>query len=195
MEHRKCAHDKQVVFPKSLRIIREGAFYKCKNLQTVVFQEGLLEIGSNSFEETALSQIILPESLETIGTGAFNRAIKVSVLQLPKNLKKVGTSAFGWAKEVVIYDSAPYALELDANTITVIDEKTEQIKYKVWNCRWSDCEKIWDMFSSAWLPNAEFDFEALDSSFKNYKDIHNRIITAIYRLEYPYKLSDASMKI
>lgn len=184
-----------VEFPKSLRLIREGAFYKCKNLHAVFFQEGLVEIGANSFEETALFQIDLPDSLKVIGHGAFNRAIKVSVIRLPKGLEKVESFAFGSAKEVVVYDNAPFALKVESHTVTVIDEKTEQIKYKVWNCRWSECEKIWEMFSSVWLPNAEFDFEVLDDSFKNYKDTINRIITAVYRLEYPYKLSGDSVKM
>ena len=185
----------QVEFPKSLKIIGESAFYKCRNLHSVLFQEGLVEIGHHSFEETSLLHVEFPKSLRIIGNSAFNKAIGIPVLELPKGLNKVGSFAFGSANEVVVYDDAPYALEFEADTITVLDAKTGQIKFKVWNCRWSDCEKIWDMFSSAWLPNAEFDFDALDNSFRSFKDIQNRIITAVYRLEYPYKLTDDSMKM
>lgn len=62
----------EVIFPPTLREIREAAFSDCDSLQTIKFAEGLQQIGNNAFENcSSLIQIELPASLKAIGNEAF----------------------------------------------------------------------------------------------------------------------------
>jgi len=61
-----------VNFPDSLKIIGEDAFYGCSNLRTINRGDNIEIIGANAFYGTSLSNVTIPSSVKTIGTGAFN---------------------------------------------------------------------------------------------------------------------------
>ena len=99
-----------LTFNKGLEEIGTQAFYSCKIDGDMVLPSTLKKIGNLSFgplwpsvgykNETKSgwhfhNELILPESLEEIGTYAFAGARKmVTNLTLPKNLKKIGAYAF-----------------------------------------------------------------------------------------------------
>ena len=58
-----------VTVSRSVQVIEEYAFYGCKNLKEVVFEEGsrLEKIGNSSFARTNLKEITLPKTLKEIG--------------------------------------------------------------------------------------------------------------------------------
>lgn len=59
-----CTQLKEVVLPKSIKTIEPYAFWNCNSLEKVEFPEGLLKIGENAFENTPLSEVVLPASLQ-----------------------------------------------------------------------------------------------------------------------------------
>lgn len=67
----------------------EGA----KNLRTVDFPEGLLEIGDSAFAGTSLSEVDIPSSVMFIGSCAFQDTKLTSVV-IPNSLISIGSSAF-----------------------------------------------------------------------------------------------------
>lgn len=70
---------KEITFPQSLRKIDYGAFWQCRNLKSVVLNEGLLSIRAVAFGETQnLTEIVIPQSVEYLD-GSFHGC---------KNLKK-----------------------------------------------------------------------------------------------------------
>ena len=82
---------KTVEFPTSVRKIFQGAFYKCENLKTVKFNEGLEVLGTDEysddgktyfgvFEESAVERVELPSTL---------RRIEYRVFENCKNLKNI----------------------------------------------------------------------------------------------------------
>ena len=63
---------KGIIIPKSVKIIGDDAFNKCKNLTSVILQEGLESIGNNCFEQTAIKEIVLPKSVKILRDRVFN---------------------------------------------------------------------------------------------------------------------------
>ena len=60
------------MLPSTLREIASGTFWKCRNLKSVRFAEGLERIGEDAFRETGLGSVVLPASLKSVGEGAFD---------------------------------------------------------------------------------------------------------------------------
>lgn len=53
--------------PSALRLIGEKAFFGCTSLRNVVLNEGLAEVRSDAFTDTAISELRLPASVERLG--------------------------------------------------------------------------------------------------------------------------------
>ena len=56
----------KVVIPGSIETIGISAFERCSNLTEVVLNDGLKEIGLNSFSSTAITEIYIPKTVTSI---------------------------------------------------------------------------------------------------------------------------------
>lgn len=77
--------------------IGESAFYNPVNPElTVIFEEGsqLKTIGDHAFGFTDITTITLPDSVETIGEGAFSNCDKLTSVNIPDNVTTIGNGAF-----------------------------------------------------------------------------------------------------
>ena len=86
-----------IVFPISLRSIGEEAFSDCSSIENLSFAEGLKEIEDNAFCNNCrapIQEILLPDSIERIGDGAFAVSSNLMRVHLPSNLKSLGYGAF-----------------------------------------------------------------------------------------------------
>ncbi len=61
-----------VNIPDSVTVIGEGAFSGCRNLKTVNGGRQLKKIGDRAFQNCPLSQIVISQSVEEIGLGAYD---------------------------------------------------------------------------------------------------------------------------
>ena len=50
-----------------MKKLEDNTFYECKNLTTVMLQEGLESIGDICFDNTAITQLVIPKSVTYIG--------------------------------------------------------------------------------------------------------------------------------
>lgn len=66
-----CSSLSKVKLPEVLFEIGGGAFMKCEKLKEITLPPYLLIIGQNAFMNTGLSEIVVPESVESIGYSAF----------------------------------------------------------------------------------------------------------------------------
>ena len=93
-----CPNLAEVVFEDreiNDRTIDYYAFANCPKLSSVDFGSSVKDIGESAFRETALTEIIFPENLETIGQYAFyNNKQLVSVTFAGSNLTRIGYEAF-----------------------------------------------------------------------------------------------------
>lgn len=90
-----------VFIPATVTSIGRLAFRCCKFLATVTFAEGsqLKSIGGNAFSGTdpahpRFKEIQIPDSVETIGTNAFQNCQDLESITLPASLKTIESSAF-----------------------------------------------------------------------------------------------------
>ena len=69
-------------------------WYPCKSdINTVILEDGVTEIGDYAFYESGVLSIHIPDSVERIGANAFERAELLSVT-IPGSVGEIGNSAF-----------------------------------------------------------------------------------------------------
>ena len=98
---RKITNVSSVFIPATVTSIGRFAFRCCKFLATVTFAEGsqLKSIGVSAFSGTnpahpRFKEIQIPNSVETIGTNAFQNCQDLESITLPASLKTIESSAF-----------------------------------------------------------------------------------------------------
>ena len=91
----KCSSLESVIFENTvLEKISDGAFWGCSALSSIALPDSVTEIERNAFFETGLRNIQLPEKLTLIGGGAFCNCKNLKQVQLPSQLKELGNGAF-----------------------------------------------------------------------------------------------------
>ena len=87
----------EIEIPASLEIIDFSAFANCKNLTTITFPEdsNLKEIKGYAFQSSALEDITLPDSVESIGNMGFYNT-KITEFTIPASVIKIGAGAFAY---------------------------------------------------------------------------------------------------
>ena len=100
-----CEKLEEITIPKSVVEIKssnyvygsaDGAFEGCTSLQTVIFENGinLKKLDHSIFSYcTSLTNIIIPETVEYIGHGAFKEC-NLRGITIPSNVEYIGESAF-----------------------------------------------------------------------------------------------------
>ena len=101
----------EVVIPGSVRKIRINAFASVKGLRRVVIKEGVKEIENLAFHNNSrLTEVSLPQSLEKIGSGAFDRCA-ISTIRIPAGVTSIGRDALNGINNVILEDSRLVRLE------------------------------------------------------------------------------------
>ena len=77
-----------------VRIIGEYAFASNKGITDIVIPETVCRIGGNSFCNTDIKDLVLPDSITEIGDGAFMDCKFLSNVKLSNNLCRIGYKAF-----------------------------------------------------------------------------------------------------
>lgn len=91
----KCSSLESVIFENTvLEKISDGAFSGCSALSSIVLPDSVTEIEKYAFFETGLRNTQLPEKLTLIGAYAFCNCKNLKQVQLPSQLKELGNGAF-----------------------------------------------------------------------------------------------------
>ncbi len=140
--------------PTGTRIdLREGtvmvspyAFYSCGGVSQVVLPNTLETIGQEAFHNCkALASINFPQSLSTIGEKSFAYCSKLSTVELPKTVLTIGNRAFEYCTGI---------------TKVVLDCTDAQIG----NCLFQGCDKL---SSVVWNIQSYFISSISDSPFQD----------------------------
>ena len=92
---RDCSSLESVIFENTvLEKISDGAFWGCSALSSIALPDSVTEIEKYAFFETGLRNIQLPEKLTLIGAYAFCNCKNLKQVQLPPQLKELGEGAF-----------------------------------------------------------------------------------------------------
>ena len=102
-----CSVLSQVSLPKQLATIEVAAFMNCKSLSSIILPEGLTTIEGAAFYDCNLTNLLLPQSLRTIGEGvvivgattsdyhgAFEKNSNLTTITIPQFVTTLGSDAF-----------------------------------------------------------------------------------------------------
>jgi len=92
---------KSITMPNSIKVIGNGAFYGCKDLEQITFSENITSLPNATdfcpygvFEECRqLREITLPSSLRYIGSYAFHET-RIEEIIIPEGVEHIGEFAF-----------------------------------------------------------------------------------------------------
>ena len=88
--------------------IKEHAFYNCTQLKYASLSKNLTVLGDHAFKSTALTNIIIPDSLTSLGNSVFANCSSLKNISFGNGLKSIGNYAFGSCKaltDITISDS------------------------------------------------------------------------------------------
>ncbi|MCF0114708.1 MAG: leucine-rich repeat domain-containing protein, partial [Erysipelotrichaceae bacterium] len=92
---------KTVEIQAKIKTLPDEIFASCYDLTSIVLPDTLEEIGSNAMNYcSSLTKIEIPDSVRTIGTYAFYSCGKLTDLKLPESLEEIGSSAFSYCKSI-----------------------------------------------------------------------------------------------
>jgi hypothetical protein len=113
---------------QKLEVIENFAFSHCRKLKSIVLPQSLKTIGEGAFSFCAFESIELPEHLKCIGKEAFYWCEKLEgTILLPSDLLEIGDSAFAHCNRITV------ELALGRNI--------KKIGSKAFGCRWTPGEK------------------------------------------------------
>ena len=73
----QCENLPAVVLPSTVNKIEDWAFYGCKKLASINIPNGITAITEHTFQESALTSIVLPASVTLLGTCSFQNATQL----------------------------------------------------------------------------------------------------------------------
>ncbi|MBE6665935.1 MAG: hypothetical protein E7603_06940, partial [Ruminococcaceae bacterium] len=80
--------DVEVTIPEGVRAIEYRAFYRSKNLQSVIIPEGVKYIGGEAFKDCKnLQSVTIPKSIKTIAGWAFEGCSKLQNITVPESTR------------------------------------------------------------------------------------------------------------
>ena len=83
-----------IKIPANIRELKQDAFANCKNLKSVVFEEGCKVIRSSFNGCENLMRVSLPDSLVGIGRNAFMGCNNLTQIVVPQKVQHIDTDAF-----------------------------------------------------------------------------------------------------
>ena len=84
----------KVFIPNSVETIGEGAFYRCTNLIGVELSTSLTRIEKETFYNTNIQEIEIPEGVTYIGANAFACCPRLTKVIIPSTVKTIDAEAF-----------------------------------------------------------------------------------------------------
>ena len=78
-----------------LTLLPKGTFTGCESLIGVTFVDGVLEIGADAFNGSAILFVELPDTVTTISESAFYWCKNLSRVMIPASVDFIGDNAFG----------------------------------------------------------------------------------------------------
>lgn len=93
--------EKSYTIPNDVKVIKEFAFSKCKNLKFINLPQGLKSIRENAFYECSnLKKIVLPDSLTDIGMAAFEFCESLKSICIPGAVDSIDSETFDFCSNL-----------------------------------------------------------------------------------------------
>lgn len=84
-----------VIIPKGVAMIGDGAFSNCSSLRSVTIPTGLVWIGNSAFSDCSnLQSVTMPDEITYLGEDAFSRCSSLRHVTIPQGIETIIQSAF-----------------------------------------------------------------------------------------------------
>lgn len=118
----------EIKLSDSTEHIGEAAFWRCENIEKVVFPKSLKSIGKSAFSECyKLNDINLPDSLKYIGRFAFSNCLGITKMVIPYSVIELEENAFSYCVNMESIDVGSGIKEIKAWTFEYC-EKLNSVK-------------------------------------------------------------------
>lgn len=202
----ECRSLSEITVPGDVERINESAFRVCTSLKSVTLERGIERIARNQFRSlTSLEEVVLPDTLKYIGSGAFSLCPMLKSLTLPDSVTEIACDAFEgtpidltmsiesrvWRRDGMREIKKRLLIDVHGSTVTFTDKNGTVAKAV--NATQGEKQETVDAVKELMVAkDGSFSFEGYDQSFKLLKKNDNKLILAICRLLYPYKLTKRS---
>ncbi len=110
---------RSLILPNSVRYIGTNAFFKCLNLQTLMFSDtkkGKLKLGENPFNQCeSLKYINFLSMVDSLPRNLFWGCSSLNISELPDNIKAIGAKAFGFCDSIRSIRMPKYLERIDSS--------------------------------------------------------------------------------
>ena len=89
-----CRSLSEVIFQPGTTRIWDYEFCGCSSLTEITIPETVTTIGSGAFTSTGLTSVVIPNGVKNLGSGAFSRCKNLNSVTLPATLTEVPDSLF-----------------------------------------------------------------------------------------------------
>ena len=120
-----CDEVKEIQIPQGVTEVGEYAFYNCSSLEKITFSGNLKEIRRNAFSYTAIRQIDLPDSVETMERSCFSYCRQLSEFTLPEKITTVSDFTFSGCSALERVDARGYITEIADYAFSYCDSLKE----------------------------------------------------------------------
>lgn len=83
-----------LIIPDGVTSIKDLAFYNFKSIKTVTFSPSVKHIGTMAFDHSSLEKVVIPSTIERIGTRAFSGCFNLNDLTIEDGISEIGIAAF-----------------------------------------------------------------------------------------------------
>ena len=132
----RCYGLTSVVIEPGVETIDAFAFQECTSLSSITIGEGVKTIGAWAFEQTAITEIELPDSLETLGYSAFAQCTSLKTIDLGNGIKEIDGYVFSGCNVEVI--NIPESVESIDKYAFAYTGHIKEINYKGTLDKWEE---------------------------------------------------------
>lgn len=124
-----CKDLQTIEIPNSVLVIGCRAFKGCKKLDTVQLPKLLREIGESAFEYSGLKMITIPDSVKMIADGAFMECYDLKSIEIGKGVENIGQRLFMRDDNLTFIhvDAQNTNLDSRGNCNAIIESKTSKL--------------------------------------------------------------------
>ena len=188
-----------VVIPNSVTNIGNKAFKDCESLNTVVMSKSVKVIGAEAFANTALTDIVLPDSLESLGKSSFEGTLMQSMtLPFVGGSRASSNSFIGYLFGALTYSGNGAKVPDTLTTITISGSAGKVPAYafygvdsltsvtvksgvvSIGNSAFSGCTSLSDVYIAATVTKIEANANVFNSPFYNTSDMLMLVLESNY---------------
>ena len=124
-----CESLERITIPESVFIIEDAAFLGCSSLKDVILNKGLIRIGSQAFEATAIETIDIPSTVKYINNSAFFFCKSLEYVDINSEKLIINSDVFCYCeslKEINIYGTD---INADVTAFSIIKNEEKLVIY------------------------------------------------------------------